>query len=404
MDTQSYCKKASEYLKRLCEVKPNRRTGSQGNQDAVAYFADVMMQLGYAVETEPFPVLDYRLDSLQLTYAQQSFEVYASPYSLACEISAELVIATTVEELEGISCRDKLLLLKGEICAEQLSPKEFVFYNPDSHKHIYTVLEEKQPAVIITATSKNPEAVGALDPFPLICDGDFDIPSVYCTEAVGEALGGLVGENLELIIAAERIPSTASNVRAYAEDKGDGKILVTAHIDAYEDSPGASDNASGTVVLLLLAEMLQGVKLPLDIEFLAINGEDHYSAGGEMDYLRRYSEQIKDILYVINVDDVGYIRGRMAYSFYEFDEARKQMLQALLNRYPNLVEGPIWYSGDHMVFVQRGKPAVAITSEYVEELMSSVTHTEKDTPDLVDVSKLVDLAEALRDTIVASIS
>lgn len=402
MDTKSYCMKASEYLHRFCDVKPNRRTGSQGNKEAIAYFADIISQLGYTVDTEPFPALDYRMDYVLLTHAQQSFEVYVSPYSLGCAISTELVAVATVEELESISCKDKLLLLKDDICSEQLMPKEFVFYNPESHKHIYTLLEEKQPAAIITATSKNPEGVGALYPYPLIYDGDFDIPSVYCTEKVGEALSDLVGETLELIITAERILSTASNVRASVKEKGKEKIVIAAHIDAYEDSPGALDNASGTVVLLLLAEMLQGESLPFGIEFLAINGEDHYSAGGEMDYLRRYGDEIKHILYAINIDDVGYINGKIAYSFYEFDEARKQELHSVLNSYPDLVEGVSWFSGDHMVFVQSGKPAMAITSEYSEELMRRVTHTEKDIPDIVDVSKLVELAEALRDAIKTS--
>ena len=50
----------------------------------------------------------------------------------------------------------------GDICAEQLMPKNFVFYNPDHHKRIYAFLEEKMPAAIITATERKPEMVGAL--------------------------------------------------------------------------------------------------------------------------------------------------------------------------------------------------------------------------------------------------
>lgn len=403
MDPQTYVEKARAYLHRLCEVKPNRRTGSLGNIEAVSYFADRMKQLGYEAQKLSFPVMDYRMEHVQLSLDQTVFEVYASPYSLGCNIKADLVVATSFRELEEIACRGKLLLLAGDICAEQLSPKEFVFYNPESHKHIYALLEEKQPLAIITATSKNPEAVGALDPFPLFCDGDFDIPSVYCREEVGRELTRLVGETLNLSLLAERIPSTASNVRVIVKGESEEKIVVAAHIDAYEDSPGALDNASGSVVLLLLAEMLRGKDLPLDVELLAINGEDHYSAAGEMDYLKRYGNEIRHVRYVINIDAVGYNKSRMAYSFYECDEERKEMLRAILGRYPNLVEGSQWYSGDHMVFVQKGNQAVAITSEYMEELMTSVIHTKKDTMDLVDVSKLVELAEALHDIIMESI-
>jgi aminopeptidase YwaD len=64
-----------------------------------------------------------------------------------------------------------------------------------------------------------------------------------------------------------------------------------------------------------------------------------------------------------------------------------------------LVEGQPWYSGDHMIFVQKGIPAVAFTAERMPELMKSVTHTERDTPDLIDCTKLVELSHALADFI-----
>ena len=93
-------------------------------------------------------------------------------------------------------------------------PKNFVFYNPDHHKHLYGLLEQKRPLGIITATKKNPELVGALYPFPLICDGDFNIPIAYCKDAVGEEIAANSGDVFTFRIDAQRTPSTASNVIA----------------------------------------------------------------------------------------------------------------------------------------------------------------------------------------------
>lgn len=59
-----------------------------------------------------------------------------------------------------------------------------------------------------------------------------------------------------------------------------------------------------------------------------------------------------------------------------------------------------WYQGDHMIFVQKGIPTIAFTSDKVNDLMSSITHTDIDTPDKVDSAKLVELAEVLEDLIV----
>jgi aminopeptidase YwaD len=77
------------------------------------------------------------------------------------------------------------------------------------------------------------------------------------------------------------------------------------------------DAASGTVVLLLLAAILQDFKGKLGIEIVAFNGEDYYSAGGQMDYLRRYEQDFSSMVVAINVDDVGYKQGKTAYSLYE---------------------------------------------------------------------------------------
>ena len=70
-------------------------------------------------------------------------------------MASELITGTTFAELENCQCKGKILRMRGEICAEQLMPKNFVFYDPDHHKKIYSLLEEKQPAAIVAATEKN---------------------------------------------------------------------------------------------------------------------------------------------------------------------------------------------------------------------------------------------------------
>jgi aminopeptidase YwaD len=395
MNRCDYIGKASSYLIALCGVKPNRRTGSKGNQAASDFFAKVVNQFGYKVDTTPFDCLDYVSGKPSLVWENHSYLVFISPYSMGCDIAAELTTVSTLEELETCQCQGRILLMKGAICAEQLMPKEFGFYNPDHHKRIYSLLEEKNPAAIITATERKPELVGALDPFPLIVDGDFDIPNAYCTSAVGDRIARQSGEVFHLKIEAERRPSKANNVIARKKADAPAKIVVSAHIDAYENSPGASDNGSGTVVLLLFAEMLSEYNGKHGVEIVAFNGEDHYSAGGQMDYLNRYGKELDRIRVAINVDDVGYRVGGSAYSFYECPpEIRRRAETAFLD-FEGIKEREPWFAGDHMIFVQNGLASIAITAEMISELMATVTHTSLDTPDIVDAAKLVDIASAL---------
>jgi len=52
-----------------------------------------------------------------------------------------------------------------------------------------------------------------------------------------------------------------------------------------------------------------------------------------------------------------------------------------------------------MIFVQSSKSAIAFTSENILELFGTITHTSKDTADIIDYDKLVDVAVALQNFI-----
>ena len=142
------------------------------------------------------------------------FEVLVSPYSLGCTVEEQLVSASSLEELKHIDAKGKIMLLYGEIAKEQLMPKNFVFFNPEAHKRIISLLEQTRPKAIITATGRNAALAGGVYPFPLIEDGDFDIPSVYMTEDEGRKLLPYVGKTVALHSLSKRLPQKGSNVIA----------------------------------------------------------------------------------------------------------------------------------------------------------------------------------------------
>ncbi|WP_135612498.1 M28 family metallopeptidase [Methanococcoides sp. AM1] len=398
MDTE-YSENAKVYLNALCDVKPTRSTGSAGNREATDFFAKIIRPYDYAIESDSFNCMDFESGKSSFGSGDGSFEIFPSPFSLECNVESELETVSTIEELEKCKCGDKILLMKGKICDEQLMPKNFVFYNPEHHKKIYSLLETKKPAAIITATERNPDLVGAIYPYPLIEDGDFDIPSGYCKDTVGKEIAKRTGDLFKLKINSKRIPSTACNVIARKNSEADKKIVICAHIDARASTPGASDNASGTVVLLLLAKMLSDYQSNICIEIVAFNGEDHYSVAGQMDYLHKYQKEFDKIILAINIDDVGFKKGKTAYSFYECSDETKQNISKILSKHKGLTEGDSWYSGDHMIFAQDLKETMAFTSESIPFLMKTITHTEKDTPDIIEYEKLVEVAFALRDIV-----
>lgn len=389
------------YLHFLSVNLETRRMGSAGNHAATDFCGRVIASAGFELKTPGFKCLDWVTQGATCRAGTKNYTVHSSPYSNGCKVSAPLRVAGNMEELYFLDCRGAILLLKDDLTREQLMPKDYPFYNPEPHQRIVALLEEKAPAAIIAATTRNPDLAGALYPFPLIEDGKFDIPSVYTTDKVGARLAQLEGQTIHVISQAERIPSTGVNVIGRLNPFAAEKIVICAHVDTKPDTPGALDNASGVVTLLLLAELLKDYEGQYGIELLVMNGEDYYGANGEILYLDQNEGQLNNIKLFINMDALGYIKGKTAFSFYNLMKETTVKLLDVVDQYSGALEGEPWYQGDHSIVVMKGAPAVAVTSECFIEITKKYTHTTRDVPALVDTRKLVEAALTIKDMILA---
>jgi aminopeptidase YwaD len=392
---------AERYLNQLCLEIPTRRVGSAGNRAATDFFAQRVAALGFETETPTFACIDWVEEGADLRVGDAAFAVSPSPYSLGCRVEAPLVSAATEEALEALDPRGKVLLLHGEVAREQLMPKNFPFYNPERHQRIVRMLEEKAPAAIVAATSRDPALAGGIYPFPLIEDGDFDVPSVHMTAEEGARLLPHVGQTVTLVSEARRIPATGCNVVARKGGDPNRRVVLFAHIDAKRGSPGAIDNGTGVVILLLLAELLADYAGELGVEIVALNGEDYYAASGEIQFVERNAGRFEEIVLGVNLDAPGYREGHTAYSLYDCPEGIAAAIHRAFSPYDELVEGERWYQSDHGLFIQHQRPALAITSEQFVMLSTEITHTPKDHPRVVDTAKLVPVARGLRDLLLA---
>ncbi len=389
---------ADKHLRKLCEEIGNRVPGSPGNRQATDYFASIVNQYGYDVEQQLFNCIDWHFGGIELKAQGKSFDAHIGPYSLGCNLTAPLAAASTLVELEPIEVNEKILLLHGEIASSQLMPKKFAFYNPDEHKYIYHLLETKAPAAVLSATGRDPDLAGGIYPFPMIEDGDFDIPNAYMTEATGQDLLHHLGEPITLRMEASRHPSTGFNVIARKGDLS-RKVLLIAHIDAKINTPGALDNATGTVLLLLLAELFEGYTGKPGIEIIALNGEDYYSAPGQMTYMEAHNWNFDDVILVINSDGAGYKDGPSEYALYECPAGMEKAANHIFAQHANIHPGEPWYQSDHAMFIQQGRPAISYTSSQWMMISSQITHTPDDRPDLVDTSRIVELALATHELV-----
>jgi len=217
------------------------------------------------------------------------------------------------------------------------------------------------------------------------------------TEEQGCRLLPHIGKTVSLQSISKRIKGKGENVIARKGKHSSERIVVTAHIDAKKGTPGAIDNATGVVVLLLSAKLLEDYDGDRQIEMVAFNGEDYYAAPGQMLYLHENQDRFHEILLNINIDGAGYKEGKSAFSFYDLPEEIKKKTNEVLHKFDGIIEGVPWFQGDHSIFIQNGRPAIAVSSEWFTNNVDSqeITHTPKDNLGIVDCHKVVEIAEAL---------
>jgi aminopeptidase YwaD len=390
--------RAGKYLHFLCKEIAERSVGTEGNRKATAFFEKVISSFGWGTERQEFDAMDWEDGGAALLAEDKNFDVLVSPYSNGIITTAVLTAASTMTELESLDAKDKIILLHGEIAREQLMPKNFVFYNPENHQKTNSLLENGGAKAIIAATGRNASLAGGVYPFPLIEDGDFDVPSVYMTEEEGLTLLPYVGKEIKLESISKRIMGNGCNIIARKGSNPTSRIIVTAHIDAKKGTPGAIDNATGIVILLLLAELLGDYCGDKQIEIVALNGEDYYAVPGQMQYITKNHENFDDILLNINIDGAGYKTGDTAFSFFGLPDDISQKVSRIMDEFPDITEGVQWPQGDHSIFVQYGRPAIAVSSQWFINNIDSqdITHTQKDNMEIVDINKLPAIAKAIK--------
>ena len=386
-----------EYLTKFCVEINDRSVGSPGNRATTDFIEKKLKSLGWQTKKEEFAAIDWKNEGAHLSSKNSSFEVCPSPYSLPCNTKGELIAASSLQELTQINIKDKLLLLYGDIAKEQLMPKNFVFYNPKEHRKIISYLEKEEPAAIITATERNAALAGGVYPFPMIEDGDFDIPSVYMTAEEGAKLSSFIGKTLNLKSNSKRIPAKGYNVIAKKGKQSQNRVVVTAHVDAKKGSPGAIDNATGIIVMLLLAELLKKYNGDKTIELAFLNGEDYFAVPGQMLYIKNNQNNFEEIKLNINIDGAGLKDSKTAFSFYDLDEKTKLKIEHAIKSFDSITTGKKWVQGDHSIFIQKGCRAIAISSDWFINNIDkqNITHTNRDNIDIVDCANIKDIAMAL---------
>ena len=288
--------------------------------------------------------------------------------------------------------------MSAKITESPLQPKNYPFYYPDEHKHLISLLEHKHPKAIIAATGKNP--LNGQNPFPLFEDGNFLIPSCNIDEKTLSQIESMIHSNVvaELTINSNKTPAKSRQIVASKKaPKPSSKIVICAHMDTKYNTPGALDNAAGVAVLLQVAEALKS-KI-YDIDIVPFNSEEFYGACGELEYLRLIDNEKDSIKLVINIDSPCHKGAQTAISFYNPNHSLNQSANCVIDRSQRITKGQEWYAGDHVPFLFRGVPCLAVTSSDFFSGALEHTHTPKDTLDTIDFDMVKHTAKYITEVV-----
>jgi Zn-dependent M28 family amino/carboxypeptidase len=203
------------------------------------------------------------------------------------------------------------------------------------------------------------------------------------------------------------------------------KIIIAAHYDSFEETPGADDNASAIAVLLCLSELLCAeTQLPCDIELVCYACEEPPFFGteemGSFHHARHCTED--NTAFMICLEMVGYFseqpdsqeyplsflkylygrRGNylMLVSNYSSQKALKQIWKSVKNNpalnYKRFISpfnsfGMDW--SDHRNYWAKGIPAVMITDTSL--FRNKNYHQLTDTANTLDYGRMALLVQDL---------
>jgi aminopeptidase YwaD len=280
------------------------------------------------------------------------------------------------------SLAGRVVMLGPELGGEPVMPKAFPSFASEEQLRLIDFLESQRPAAVIAVSARHAS-------LPTFEDPDLRIPSVTVSPATAEELNP--GDQIRLTLGGRTRKGRGVNVSARIDGSGP-RIVLSAHMDSKATTPGAFDNAASVAALLALAE--SGLDRSGPTEFVFFNGEDHYDACGEQAWLE--ATDLGQVNLNVNLDGTGVAGRKTALASFGCPPALEAHLDQIAGL-PGWTRMPPWFESDHSIFAMRGIPAIAITSDQVHDLFTTVAHTAGDTLEIVEVEVLVGIVEVLGD-------
>lgn len=211
---------------------------------------------------------------------------------------------------------------------------------------------------------------------PVLSDSNLASRDWIYNKMVGFGCDSVIIDTFDAMIYT--LSDTCYNVIAYKIGSAlpDNHIIIGAHRDAVDNSPGANDNGSGTAAVMEMARILKDVDTYSTIVFLLFDAEE-IGLVGSWSYANRAAARGDSILFMLNLDMIAHkTNNSQANLFHGPDLTYVQLWQDLADSLWG-IEGVLAgqaSNSDHHPFIQNGYDAMFIH----EYNFSTVYHSPQD--------------------------
>ncbi|MEX0786119.1 MAG: M28 family metallopeptidase [Dehalococcoidia bacterium] len=338
-----------------------REAGSVEEDEAVAYAQRLLQQWGYVVEVQAFEAQGpLPLHHTTLTADGREIDAIALGASGPGNVSGRLVDAGTGQDADSTNAADGAVVL---------IQRQDVFFVDMARR-----ARDAGAAGAIVTNREPGFFVGALDP-------PVDLPMVSISQEEGAALRDEMADgDVEVAISVDG-EAAAENVIARPES-GVCRTLSGGHLDSVPWAPGATDNASGSAVVLELARA--SAAAGIDDACFALFGAEEMGLLGSAFFVGGEERGALEAYYNYDVA-AGTSEVRLIGDATLIDAVDLLADEAGIDAGPSqLAENA---GSDHLSFIAAGIPALMLTAS------GPVTiHTPQDSFDNLATDSLADIA------------
>lgn len=188
---------------------------------------------------------------------------------------------------------------------------------------------------------------------------------------------------------------SGKNIVATLQGEGtaDGIVIVCAHYDSIEISPGADDDASGVAIVLQLAEIMSKYVFNSTITFILFSGEEQGKFGSSA-YAKAAKTNGDNIVGVLALDKVGYANtadegSKVVHHSNSESDWMVDISSEMAQTYQQYIGLEVlrWSqdpASDHVSFVEQGFHG----TDFVRYAINPFYHTSEDTLEHMNITYL----------------